>query len=354
MIKTKGTLVILTPGFAASEDDDTCLPMQQSLVRTFRELYPHLQMIILSFQYPYRETKYKWHEVTVYSFAGRNRGGFQRLWLRRKIFRILKELHRKETILGLLSFWYNECAAVGKLFGERHRIPHYCWLLGQDARNRNRYPLSHPLQSKQLIALSHFLQDEFERNYSVRPLHVLPPAINPSHWPEPFGLRDIDILAVGSLIPLKGYEVFLEVVAAVKKELPNVRVVLIGEGPERKRLEAMAKHLALEENVQFTGALPHRVVLSLMQRSKVFLHPSTFEGFGVVCLEALYGGAQVVSFVRPMKQAIGCWHVVKTKEEMAAKASAILQNAHACFCSRNVFPMKETVQTLVDLFVPEK
>ncbi len=42
-------------------------------------------------------------------------------------------------------------------------------------------------------------------------------------------------------------------------------------------------------------------VLKRMQRSKIFVHPSAYEGFGVVCLEALYAGAQVVSFVKPMK-----------------------------------------------------
>jgi glycosyltransferase involved in cell wall biosynthesis len=352
-MKTEGTLVILTPGFAATEDDDTCLPMQQSLVRTISELYPHIKIIILSFQYPYLETKYRWHDATVYSFDGRNRGGLQRLWLRLKVFHILKSLHRTETILGILSFWYNECAAVGKLFGEKHHIPHYCWLLGQDARSKNRYPFSYAMKAKQLIALSHFLQDEFERNYSIRPLYIVPPAINPAHWPEPVGLRDIDILAAGSLIPLKAYDVLLQVVAVVKETIPNIRVVLIGDGPERKSLEAQAKEQALDKNIQFTGSLPHRVVLSLMQRSKIFLHPSTYEGFSVACLEALYGGAQVVSFVQPMKHSISHWHVVSSTEEMANKAIAILQNPQPCFSSKLVYPMEETVQKLMTLFVLE-
>ena len=47
------TLIILTPGFPQSETDSTCLPMQQSFVRTLTENYPQLKIIILSFQYPY-------------------------------------------------------------------------------------------------------------------------------------------------------------------------------------------------------------------------------------------------------------------------------------------------------------
>jgi glycosyltransferase involved in cell wall biosynthesis len=290
----------------------------------------------------------------VYSFNGRNKGGIQRLLLRQKIFKTLKLLHQKENILGLLSFWFNECAAVGKLFGDKYRIPHFCWLLGQDARDRNKYPLSHALKPSRLIALSDFLQDEFERNYAVRPSHLIPPAINPAHWPEPIGLKNIDILAAGSLIPLKAYDVFLQVIAVVKESIPDVRVVLAGDGPERKKLKELARQQALDENIQFTGALPHHVVMTLMQRAKVFLHPSTFEGFGVVSLEALFGGAQVVSFVRPMKQAIRNWYVASSKEEMAYHTIAILQNSGFCYSSNVIFSMKETVQKLLALYMPEE
>ena len=168
-MKTDSAFVILTPGFAASEEDSTCLPMQQVLVRTICDMYPQVNVVVLSFQYPYVCKKYNWHRATVYSFNGRNRGGVRRLLLRFEINRALEELHHRFHIIGLLSFWYNECAAVGKLFAGKHRLKHYCWLLGQDAGKGNRYPLRYPLKAAELIALSHFLQDEIERNYASRP-----------------------------------------------------------------------------------------------------------------------------------------------------------------------------------------
>ena len=46
-------LVILTPGFAKDETDTTCLPMQQSFIRCLNKMIPHLNIIILAFQYPF-------------------------------------------------------------------------------------------------------------------------------------------------------------------------------------------------------------------------------------------------------------------------------------------------------------
>ena len=81
----KEAFIVLTPGFAASEADTTCLPMQQLLVRKFAELYPTMHLIVLSFQYPYQTIEYKWNGIRVLPFNGKNRGGLQRLLLRKKI-----------------------------------------------------------------------------------------------------------------------------------------------------------------------------------------------------------------------------------------------------------------------------
>jgi glycosyltransferase involved in cell wall biosynthesis len=64
-----------------------------------------------------------------------------------------------------------------------------------------------------------------------------------------------------------------------------------------------------------------------MQRSKVFLHTSYYEGFSTVCLEALYAGAQVVSFVEAMERKIPHWHIVKSSREMIREILEILQSS---------------------------
>ena len=119
MNSENNTLVILTPGFPGSEADTTCLPMQQHLIRTLQANYPALKIIVLSFQYPYHTKKYTWFGIDVVPFSGRNKGGLQRLMRQKKIIKALKAIHQTNKITGLLSFWYGECALVGKRFADK-------------------------------------------------------------------------------------------------------------------------------------------------------------------------------------------------------------------------------------------
>lgn len=349
MNKETNTLVILTPGFPNSEADTNCLPMQQGFVRTLKENYPKLNIIILGFQYPYFKKKYNWHGTTVISFNGQNKGGLARLLLREKVYAALKKINNTSKIIGILSFWYNECSWVGKKFADRNNLRHYCWLLGQDAKKGNKYIKYLGLKAGELIALSDFLQDEFEKNHGVRPLHLIPSGTDTKRLNNSVKEREIDILGVGSLIPLKQYEILIAVVAEIKKQQPAIKVVLAGTGPEKEKLNGLILKNGLAQNITLAGELPHIGVLELMQRTKVFLHPSSYEGFSGVCQEALAAGANVISFCKAMKQEIEQWHIVKSKEEMIQKTAALLQDRGLAYKIVIPFPVDDTVKKMMSL-----
>ena len=353
-MKPSFTFIILTPGFAADENDSTCLPLQQSLIRTIMDIYPRLRVVILSFQYPYIQTKYQWYGATVFSFNGRNRGGFSRLFLRQKVWKCLQQLYQSETIIGLFSFWYGECAAIGKKFSAAYRVKHYCWLLGQDAKKGNKYPKRYPPEGKELIALSDFIELEFKKNFDITPEHVLPPAINPKYHPGGQRSKSIDILAAGSLIPLKQYALLIPLVAAIKKQFPAVNAVVVGDGPEKRKLLQLITQAGLEKNLRLVGELPHQEVGKRMQSAKIFIHPSSYEGFGVVCLEALFAGTPVISFVKPMKRNIENWHVVTTLEEMVGQAIILLKATASEARPQLVYSMEETTRNLMNLYAPHE
>ncbi len=350
MNSENNTLVILTPGFPESEADTNCLPMQQSLVRCMKENNPQLNIIVLGFQYPYYKRTYKWFGITVTSFNGRNKGGLARLLLRRKIISRLNEISRNNKITGILSFWVGECAWVGKNFADRHHVKHYCWILGQDAKKENKYPGRIHAKENELIALSDFLQDEFEENHGTRPMHVIPPGTGtkgPGTVPKE---KDIDILGAGSLIPLKQYDIFIELISEIKKEMPAVKAMLVGDGHEKENLQDLVTKKGLQFNITITGELPHADVLQLMQRTKVFLHPSSYEGFGVVLIEALQAGCHAISFNRAMKEEIDQWHIVKTKEEMKEKLLTILQNPGTVYKPVIPYSIQDTAKKMMKLF----
>lgn len=344
------TFVILTPGFAKDEADSTCIPTQQNFVRILKEIYPQLNIIILASDYPYTTKKYTWHNNTVISFNGRNKGGLSKLLLRHRIFSVLKDIHASNNIIGLLSFWYAECALIGKKFADSNGLKHICWICGQDAKKGNKYVRRIPLKADELAALSDFLQDEFEKNYGTRPHYVIPPGINTKQFSQSILQKDIDILAAGSLIPLKQYEIFINVIAELKKHKPGIKAVLIGDGPEKNKLEALVRMNELRSNIILAGELPHTEVLHTMQRAKIFLHPSSYEGFVIVCIEALCAGAEVISFVKAMHTKIENWHIAATKEEMIQKATKILATYKTGYKSSVPYTIEHTVRKMAQLF----
>ena len=125
----------------------------------------------------------------------------------------------------------------------------------------------------------------------------------------------------------------------------------MGNGPEKERLQTLITKSGLEITVSLTGELPYPKTLQLMQRTKVFLHPSSYEGFSGVCLEALYAGAHVISFCKPMKQGIENWHIVSSKEEMKERAISILEDPDIVYKSVLFSSMEDAARKIMTLFL---
>jgi glycosyltransferase involved in cell wall biosynthesis len=353
MNKNDKTLVILSPGFPTNEADTTCLPSQQLFVKSLNHHFPELKIIILSFQYPYFKSEYRWCSNRVIAFGGKHKPKAYRLLLWFGVWKKLKQLKEENDIIGLLSFWCGECALTGKWFGRKHNIKQFAWILGQDARKNNRYVKWIRPNPDELIAMSDSLADEFFKNYFTGPAHIIPNGIDMGLYSENASKKNIDIAGAGSLIPLKQYDIFVSVINKITDKMPAVNALLCGKGSEEANLRSLIKKLNMQNTISLTGELPHCDVLEIMQRSKIFLHASSYEGFSSACLEALSAGAHVISFCRPMNETINHWHVVANEEEMHDKAVEILQNPQTDY--QPVFPylMSETAKRVMALFEQE-
>jgi len=349
MSEKRKTLIILTPGFAKDEADSVCIPIQQSFIKTLKKAHPALNIIILAMEYPFFKGTYNWFGNTVISFKGKNKD-IRKLFLRHRVYSKLKELSKENNVVGVLSYWCSECALIGKRFADKNNLKHICWISGQDAKKENRYPSRIAPRADELATLSDFLQDEFAKNHAIRPGYVVPPGIDHHLYSDTFGPKDIDLLTVGSLIPLKQYEIFIEVIDEVRKKLPGLKTVMIGKGPEKNKLMSLIEKKGLFSNIVLAGELPHSSVLNYMKRAKVFLHPSSYEGFSIACIEALGAGASVISFVKPMRHEIENWQVVKNKQEMIGGTIKILQDQKKEYRSVIPYRIEETVNRMSKLF----
>jgi glycosyltransferase involved in cell wall biosynthesis len=344
------TLIILIPGFPAHEKDSTCLPFQQALVRHLKLLSPDLNIRVLAFQYPFFEGIYHWHAIEVHAFNGGNQGGFRRLLLWKAIWKRLRKIFREDQVLGILSFWMGETALIAKYAAKKYGVHSFIWLMGQDARKNNRYvSISRPMPQS-LIALSDFLADEYHKNYKIKPAITIPPGIDVSSFPAVSRERKIDILGVGSLIPLKQFDQIIKLVAALADAYPGLRVVICGDGPEREKLQQLIQYFNLAGQIELLGELDHASILALMAKSRMLVHPSAYEGFGVVILEALYMGAHVVSYYQPMHIHFSHHHIVQTQEEMKKEVMNLLDNKQLNHDPVLIYPIEETCKKILSLY----
>lgn len=102
------------------------------------------------------------------------------------------------------------------------------------------------------------------------------------------------ILSVGNLIPIKGHDLLIRAVATHVPEFPQIKLQIIGDGPERASLEALAQQLQISDRVQFLGRETRLQVADAMRRCTVFALPSQYEGLGCVYLEAMCVGKPVI------------------------------------------------------------
>ncbi|MBZ5653090.1 MAG: glycosyltransferase [Acidobacteriia bacterium] len=117
--------------------------------------------------------------------------------------------------------------------------------------------------------------------------------------PEMFSPADTEdapvILSVGNLIPIKGHELLLRAFAAIQNQFPRLSLEIIGDGPERPRLQKLANELGIAAKISFRGRQGRRQVADAMRRATLFALPSRYEGLGCVYLEAMSAGKPVIA-----------------------------------------------------------
>lgn len=113
-------------------------------------------------------------------------------------------------------------------------------------------------------------------------------------------IRKSDVIFAGRLIKEKNIDLLLRALVKVKQKYPDIKCFIIGDGPEKNRLEVLRDELSLKGTVEFLGFLDDQSLFSHLKSSKIFVLPSTREGFGIVVLEANTCGLPVIVIDHPM------------------------------------------------------
>jgi len=113
-----------------------------------------------------------------------------------------------------------------------------------------------------------------------------------------------DLIFAGRLIKDKNVDIIIQSVARIKEFLPKVKCFIVGDGPEKGKLFELSSQLNLNDNIIFRDFLPYPELVSLVKSSKIFIFPSSREGFGMVVIEAMACGLPVITAQHPMNAAM--------------------------------------------------
>ncbi len=114
-----------------------------------------------------------------------------------------------------------------------------------------------------------------------------------------------NVIFAGRLIKEKNVDVLINAIDYVRKKIPDIKCLIVGNGPERVKLEQLVKDLQLKDNIYFKGFMEdYDDLIGYIKSSDVFVLPSTREGFGIVVLEANACGIPVVVVDHEMNAAV--------------------------------------------------
>jgi glycosyltransferase involved in cell wall biosynthesis len=219
--------------------------------------------------------------------------------------------------------------------------------MGQDVKRSNKYLRLLKKKKITIVAISKNQSDQFFNLTNKNADEII-------HWgiddiPVSNCQRDIDLLAVGSLIALKNYSLLIRLVEKITAINPDIKCTLAGTGPEELSLKQLTKEKGLEKNINFSGILNRSEIFKLMQRSKIFIHPSKFEGLGYVFAEALADGMNIVSFNVGYAQPHPKWFIAVDEEDFINITLNLLASK-LDFSPVNLFPLTETVNRYASLY----
>jgi phosphatidylinositol alpha-1,6-mannosyltransferase len=140
---------------------------------------------------------------------------------------------------------------------------------------------------------------------AVVPLGADPDRFRPGLDPAPAAARyrippGRYLLTVGRLVPHKGCDTALEALAVIRRRHPDVRLVLVGRGPDRSRLEPLTRRLGLESAVSILSEVPDSDLPALYAGAAVYVGLSReegldVEGFGIALADAAAAAVPVVA-----------------------------------------------------------
>ncbi len=294
---------MLLPGFSAHADD-WAIPVQQNLAR---QLAVSDDVRIIALRYPHRRDRYDIDETTVHALGAAQGRGLARLKLWWDALRLIERLHSETPFDVLHAMWADETGLIAAWAGRRLGVPVVVSILGGELVGLTDigYGLQRGALSRwivrqalhgadRLIVPSRYVRRLLDSDavpaarVATITLGVDAARFRPAAVPaDPYRL-----IHVASLIPVKDQALLLQAFARLDR---RATLDMIGDGSERRKLEALAGELGIAARVRFAGAVAHTDLPTYYQGAALHILTSRHETIALATLEAAACGVPTVS-----------------------------------------------------------
>jgi glycosyltransferase involved in cell wall biosynthesis len=180
-------------------------------------------------------------------------------------------------------------------------------------------------RARLILPVSESLRDAMRAAGVRGEFRVIPNAVDVSLFApreRPSGAR---LVSVGMLQFQKGVDDLLQAFAAVRAQRPDATLEIVGDGPDRREYEELARKLDLDGSVTFHGLLPKSRIAGLLSTANLFVLASRFDNNPCVLVEAQAAGLPIVSTrVGGIPEIVGEAGILTERDDSDAFAAAIL------------------------------
>ncbi|OGM98974.1 MAG: hypothetical protein A2915_03365 [Candidatus Yanofskybacteria bacterium RIFCSPLOWO2_01_FULL_41_34] len=148
-----------------------------------------------------------------------------------------------------------------------------------------------------VTAISNYLAQYVKSQNPKIPISVIPNGVDlekfTNHESRIMNHKKV-IITVSRLVKKNGIGDLIEAVAMVIREIPDAKLMIVGDGPLEKNLKLKVKNLKLENHIEFLGDISNDLLPKYLFMADIFVRPSLSEGLGTAFLEAMAAGLPIV------------------------------------------------------------
>jgi glycosyltransferase involved in cell wall biosynthesis len=228
---------------------------------------------------------------------------------------------KKVRVIGVILFWFQILYKIKKINPDIVHIqaltislpglvskiflkkPYIVWARGSDVYLPDKFTklISKVVlkNASYIIALNEDMKRKINTIYKRENIIVVPNGIELEKFKDIYPQKQDNkiktIIFVGTLRPVKGVEYLIKAMSIIHEKLPDTNLLIVGDGPDREKLETLAQELDLQGCTCFAGNVSNEKIPEYMAKADLFVLPSLSEGFPLVILEAMASGLPIVT-----------------------------------------------------------